>query len=560
LNPEPSVLSGQIQTLWTLVSAALVLYMQAGFTVLEAGTVRHKNSINVAIKNVVTLCVSFPMFYLIGYSLMFGPDHSGVYGTPVLFMADRPVSEFATFVFQAGFCCTSTTIVSGGVAERCRFLPYTLVIFVMSIAIYPLFGHAVWGGGLLARAGYHDFAGSSVVHMAGAGVTLAGIQVLGPRRGRFGPNGEPRAVPASSMPMVALGVVILAFGWIGFNGGSAPLSERTGMIVANTLLAGCFGGLAALLVTWAYRGLASVDLILNGLLGGLVAITAGADVVDPKAASIIGILGGVAVVVASALLERAKLDDAVGAVPVHGGAGIVGILCVGLFANQGHLGATGLDRLEAIGVQAIGALSCAVWSYATGLLAWLLVGRLSALRVGPVEETVGMNFSEHQVSNPVQALTQSVFDAREQKKSDALELDNIPDTQFEHLAQAIRALVRDTNAQQVRASQWSQDLDTISGTLDLNQRVGREAMQIYRDELANLDRNLSHIVEHLHEGRFDGSAQALAADSMVNIRRRIELLGHKLPSTMDCWDEINRMAERIDRLASSIRGEVHDVH
>ena len=364
MNPDPSVLAGQIQTLWLLTSAALVLFMQAGFTVLEAGTVRHKNSINVAIKNVVTLCVSFPMFYLIGYSIMFGPDHHGLYGTPVPFMADRPVSEFAAFVFQAGFCATATTIVSGGVAERCRFLPYTLVVFAMSVAIYPVFGHSVWGGGLLAKAGYHDFAGSSVVHMCGAGVTLAGIQVLGPRRGRFGTDGKPRPVPASSMPLVALGVVILAFGWIGFNGGSAPLSERTGLIVANTLLAGCLGGLGALLVTWAYRGLAGVDMILNGMLGGLVAVTASADVVDAKGALIIGILGGLAVVVVSALLERAKLDDAVGAVPVHGGAGIVGILCVGLFANQAYLDSVGLGRLELIGVQATGAAACALFAYA----------------------------------------------------------------------------------------------------------------------------------------------------------------------------------------------------
>ena len=245
MNPDPSVLAGQIQTLWLLTSAALVLFMQAGFCGLEAGTVRHKNSINVAIKNVVTLCVSFPMFYVIGYSMMFGADHHGLYGTPVPFMADRPVSELTPrSCSRLAFCATATTIVSGGVAERCRFLPYVLVIFAMSFAIYPLFGHSVWGGGLLAKAGYHDFAGSSVVHMCGAGVTLAGIQVLGPRHGRFGADGKPRPVPASSMPLVALGVVILVFGWIGFNGGSAPLSERTALIVANTLLAGCIGGLA----------------------------------------------------------------------------------------------------------------------------------------------------------------------------------------------------------------------------------------------------------------------------------------------------------------------------
>jgi ammonium transporter, Amt family len=558
LNSDLAAVSTQVQTLWTLTSAALVLFMQAGFCCLEAGCVRHKNSINVAIKNVVDLCISFPAFFVVGYALMFGADQLGLYGEPVLFLSDKQPAELTAFVFQAAFCSTSATIVSGGVAERCRFLPYVLVTIAVSVLIYPLFGHSVWGNGLLAQIGYHDFAGSSVVHMVGAGVTLAGIQVLGPRAGRFDADGKPHSVPASSMPLMALGVMILLFGWIGFNGGSAPLGDKTALIIANTMLAGCFGGLAALLTTWAYGGLAAVELILNGLLGGLVAVTACADVVSPSAACMVGILGGVAVVLSSNLLERFQLDDAVGAVPVHGVAGLVGILSTAVFASSESLASAGLSRLESFGVQTLGAVTCALWAYLAGLVVWLLVGRLSPLRVGPVEETVGMNFSEHQVTSPVEALTQSLSQARKSAGRDP-EIE-VPDGQFEALANAIRELVRDSSQRHRRANQWSQDLDAISGTLDLNQRVGRDAMQTYRDEVVNLDRNLHNIARHLTSGQTDIDALAVAVDSLVNLRRRLHLLDHTLPSALDCWDQVNRMAERLDRLASTIRGEVHEVH
>jgi ammonium transporter, Amt family len=559
LNPDLTALSAQVQTLWTITSAALVFFMQAGFCCLEAGSVRHKNSINVAIKNVADLCISLPAFFVVGYALMFGADRFGLYGKPTLFLAGSQPQELTAFLFQAAFCATSATIVSGGVAERCRFLPYVLITLAVSLLIYPLFGHSVWGNGLLARIGFHDFAGSSVVHMLGAGVTLAGIQVLGPRAGRFDADGKPRAVPASSMPMVALGVMILMLGWIGFNGGSAPLGETTATILANTLLAACFGGLAALLSTWAYGGLAAVELILNGLLGGLVAITACADVVNLPSACLVGGLGGVSVVLGCKLLERLQLDDAVGAVPVHGIAGLVGILSTALFASEASLATAGLTRLSSLGVQALGALTCALWSYLLGLCVWMLVRRVAPLRIGPVEETVGMNFSEHHVTSPVEALTQSVRDARVNRGRDS-EIDHVPDTQFEALANAIRELLRDSGQQLRRAGQWSQDLDAISGTLDLNQRVGREAMQTYRDEVVNLDRNLHNIARQLTSGHADAQALAIAVDSMINLRRRLHLLDHALPSALDCWDQVNRMAERLDRLASTIRGEVHDVH
>lgn len=541
---------------------ALVLFMQAGFTVLEAGTVRHKNSINVAIKNVVTLVISVPAFYIIGYALTFGADQFGLYGKPVPILADKTNADMPHFLYQSMFCATAATIVSGAVAERLRFLPYVISTVVTSALIYPIFGHLAWGGGYLAQRGYHDFAGSSVVHSVGAGISLAGIIVLGPRHGRFGPDGKPRPVPASSMPMVALGVVILIFGWAGFNGGSAPLGAKSGLIITNTVLAACFGGLGAMLSTWAYRGLAAVDLILNGILGGLVAITACADIVTLHAAALVGILGGIAVVAVTELLERFQLDDAVGAIPVHGGAGVTGILCVAAFASDEALTASGLTRLQLLEVQATGLGICLAWSFGVGYVVWWLIGRIVALRVGPVEENVGLNFSEHQVANPVQALAHSVFQAREglALASKEASFDDIPDAQFEALVHAVKELVRDTGLAQRRAGQWSSDIDAISGTLDLNHRVGREAMESYREEVSNVDRSLYHIARHLSEGRVDATTLTIAVDSVINLRRRLELLHHKLPSAMDSWEQVSRMAERLDRLASSIRGDVRDTH
>lgn len=562
MSTDLTALETNVQNGWLLLCTALVLFMQAGFTMLEAGTVRHKNSINVAIKNIVTLVLALPAFYVIGYALMFGADRLGLYGQPALILSDKSSADYPHFLYQSMFCATAATIVSGAVAERLRFFPYVISTVITCALIYPLFGHLAWGGGYLAQRGYHDFAGSSCVHALGAGVSLAGIVVLGPRNGRFGPDGKPRPVPASSMPMVALGIAILIFGWVGFNGGSAPLGPKSGLIITNTVLAACFGGLGALLSTWAYRGLAAVDLILNGILGGLVAITACADIVTLHAAALIGILGGIAVVVVTELLERFQLDDAVGAIPVHGGAGTTGILCVAAFASEEKLAAIGLTRLELLQVQGTGLAICIAWSFGAGYVVWWLMGRIVALRVGPVEETIGLNFSEHQVANPVQALTQSVFHAREGLALANKEagLDDIPDAQFEALVHAVKELVRDTGLAQRRAGQWSSDIDAISGTLDLNHRVGREAMESYREEVSNVDRSLYHIARHLSEGRVDATTLTIAIDSVINLRRRLELLHHKLPSAMDSWEQVSRMAERLDRLASTIRGDVRDTH
>lgn len=400
-----------VQNAWVIISATLVLFMQAGFLCLEAGSVRQKNTINVALKNIMDFCISFAMFFIIGYSFMFGEGAlNGFIGMPNPFIRDADHATILSFLFQVTFCSTAVTIVSGAIAERCRFLPYFLISFMIGILIYPVFGHWVWGGGWLSELGYYDFAGSSVVHMVGAGVALSGIICLGARNGRFDGDGNAQHIPVSNMPMVALGVIILTFGWIGFNGGSAEFGLNTAMIVTNTLLAACFGGLIAMLCSWAYSGLVQVDTMLNGVIGGLVAITASANVVTPQAAALIGLAGGFIVPVSAHLLERYQLDDVVGAIPAHGAAGVVGIMFVPIFITAESLAEInlGMDvpltREKFLLVQAIGTSACIAWSVGIGYISWKLISAVTELRVGTVEEYVGLNYSEHKISDPLQDL------------------------------------------------------------------------------------------------------------------------------------------------------------
>ncbi|MCB9496897.1 MAG: ammonium transporter [Fibrobacteria bacterium] len=388
-------------SLWLLVSTGFVLFMQAGFLCLEAGSVRRKNSVNVAMKNFVVEILTTCTFFTIGYAIMFGGTWKGIFGVSAPALGGIPKEELFQFLFQAVFCSTSATIVSGAVAERLRFLPFLLQTALLSAFLYPLFGHWVWGQGWLSSMGYHDFAGSSVVHLMGAGAGLSGIVLLGPRRGRF-VDGKVRNLGGSNLIIAALGTFILIVGWIGFNGGSAPFGMQTASIVANTLLAGCFAGLTAMSSTWITRGIADPILMMNGTLGGLVAITACADIVPLQAAPLLGVAAGLATHGATWALERLQLDDAVGAIPVHGACGILGILATPLLASgetlASHLAAHPLtSRLDWFGIQCVGVVACLAVSVGGGFLAWIAIGRFAPLRVSPDAEQLGMNFSEHRL-------------------------------------------------------------------------------------------------------------------------------------------------------------------
>lgn len=554
---------------WLLISSGLVFFMQAGFLAVESGMVRYKNSINVALKNVVDFCTSFVAFLVLGYSLMFSvsADPIGLIGTPVLFLSDLSllnnagtdvftVFPFAFFLFQATFCNTAATIVSGGVAERCRFMAYVLVSIGIGLIIYPIFGHWAWGGGWLMRLGYHDFAGSSVVHLLGAGITLAGVIVLGARAGRFGPDGKPRTIPASSMPLVALGVMFLAFGWIGFNGGSAPLGAQTATIIINTLNAGAFGAVGVMMLIWALRGVPSADLILNGVLGGLVAITASANVVSIPASCVIGLLGGGAVVIGTRLLERWKLDDAVGAIPVHGFAGIVGVVCTGLFADATWLAETKqMTRAHFTTVQVIGTVACIAWGFGAGWVLWKIIGKSTSLRIGPDEEAVGMNYSEHKVEEPLQQLTAAVVDSASGRR-DAQVLDMVRDGELAPLARAIQALIRRQTEQRRESANWAVTLSEVRSMLTQEQHAGGAAARESRSELADAREAIGDVGKLLERRRLEDPTAAVLLDLVRMLERRLDTALAALPRIDRSLERVAAGTGRLDDLAAAMRGRV----
>jgi len=397
------VASSPLDVMWIVVAASLVMLMQAGFMCLETGMTRSKNAINVAMKNVADFVVAVIVFWAIGFGLMFGDSLGGWIGTSrFLVPADAGAYLLAFLFFQTVFCSTSVTIISGAVAERMGFAAYLFTSAVMAGLTYPLFGHWAWGGseaghatGWLAQAGFVDWAGSSAVHSVGGWFSLALLILLGPRLGRFDAEGRPLDIVPSSLPMGSLGVLILWFGWIGFNGGSTlKFDDRVPLIILNTTLGAAAGGAAGLALGRFASGTMRVEGLLNGIIAGMVAVTASAHATTTEAALLIGAVGALVMTGVEALLLRLHIDDAVGAVPVHLGAGIWGTLAVGLFGDAAALG-TGLSRLGQIWVQLQGIAACFVAAFLVPLALLWLFRRFVPLRVAAEAETVGLNVSEH---------------------------------------------------------------------------------------------------------------------------------------------------------------------
>ncbi len=392
-------------TLWLLVCTAMVFLMQAGFCCLESGLSRSKNSISAAIKNVVDFCVAGGVFWLFGYALMFGSSRGGFVGGSGFFFEDTSPSNSLTvfFLFHLVFCAIAVTIASGAVAERMRFRAYVLLAVIVGGLIYPLFGHWAWAGlengeqnGWLAGLGFVDFAGSTVVHGVGAWAALAAVLLIGPRVGKFGPTGKPRKFHGHSLPMAALGLFILWFGWLGFNGGrTLVLNGQVPLILINTLLAGLFGGLGTLVWQWFFRQHVSVERIMNGVIAGLVASCASCHAIDSPSAVLIGIGAGLVAEVATQILEHwFRIDDVVGAIAAHGFAGAWGTIAFALYATESAL-TPGYSRLGQAGVQLLGVGVCFVWSFG---VCWLMLKAAShrlQLRVTADEEQAGLNLVEH---------------------------------------------------------------------------------------------------------------------------------------------------------------------
>lgn len=392
-----------IDTIWILLAAVLVMFMQPGFALVESGFTRSKNTANILMKNLMDFSIGSLGFWLIGYTIMYGEDVGGFIGKISLFFnsdAINGVPDKASLMFQTVFAATAATIVSGAVAERTKFSAYLIFSVAITVIIYPISGHWVWGGGWLSELGFHDFAGSTVVHSVGAWVGLIGAAMVGPRLGKYGKAGEPRAIPGSNLALGALGVFILWFGWFGFNPGSqlAAAGEENAVAISHifitTNLAAAAGAVTAMFVTWMKYKRPGLSITLNGALAGLVAITAGCNVVSPGGAVLIGIIAGVILVYGVAFIDRVlKVDDPVGAVSVHGLSGAAGTLLVGLFSTTDGLFYGGGTTL--LGVQAIGVLAVAAWSMGIGFILFFILKKTIGIRVSRRVEEEGLDVYEH---------------------------------------------------------------------------------------------------------------------------------------------------------------------
>jgi len=383
---------------WTLVAAALVFFMQAGFAMVETGFTRAKSAVNIMMKNLMDFAMGSIAYWAIGFGLMFGATTTGWFGTSGFFLSDFKMGGdpwvLAFWMFQVVFAATAATIVSGAMAERTKFSAYLLYSAVVSALIYPIFGSWAWGGlfhggGWLEKLGFIDFAGSTVVHSIGGWAALAGTLVLGPRIGKYSKDGKVKAIPGHNIPLAALGVFILWLGWFGFNPGSTTAGiTDIAMIFVNTNQAAAAGAIFAMLTAWIIFKKPDVGMTLNGALAGLVGITAGCANVTPGSSIVIGAVAGVLVVLAVMFFDRIHIDDPVGAVSVHGVCGAWGTLAAGLFNIEGV-------TAKIVGVQLTGIAAAFIWSFGTCYILFKLIKGTIGLRITPEEEIIGTDISEH---------------------------------------------------------------------------------------------------------------------------------------------------------------------
>ena len=394
-----------VDTVWVLFAAFLVIFMQAGFGMVEAGFIRAKNACNILMKNFLDFSIASLGFFICGYAIMFGQGN-GFIGTQGWFLfgaesgADIPL--YAFWLFQAAFCGAAATIVAGGMAERMKFHAYLIYSFLISAFIYPIVGHWIWGGGWLAEMNFADFAGSTVVHAVGGWAAFIGTIILKPRLGKYNKDGSPNVIAGHNIPLASLGVFILWFGWFGFNPGSTlgvGDGETISLAAINTNLSAVAGALSAMVTVWLMFGKPDLSMTMNGALAGLVAITAPCAFVSPGASIIIGAIGGVVVVLGVILLDKLRIDDPVGAVPVHGMCGIWGTITVGLFgqqalglANNGLFYGGGFSQL---GVQILGVLAVTIFVIITMGSIFKAIDILIGLRISPEEEQRGLDIGEH---------------------------------------------------------------------------------------------------------------------------------------------------------------------
>ena len=416
MNEAISKITLNIDTLWVIDCAILVFIMQAGFMCMETGLSRHKNSINVALKNAADFGVSVVIFWMFGFGLMFGTSYNGFFGTDLFFFKTDKAEYMTYFVFQAMFVATAATIISGAVAERMKFNGYLIMTVLATGIIYPIIGHWAWSSsylskydtasqlldaygfvkttGWLSDLGFVDFAGSTIVHSVGGWIALAAVLILGPRIGKYSDANKGKFT-GSSFPLAVLGTLILWFGWFGFNGGSnGAMNEAVPLILINTFLAAAFGLLTGLSISYLRFKKPDPFYIILGPLAGLVAITAGCNSMTSVTSIFVGIVGAIIAIIVNEILNKYEIDDVVGAIPVHLAAGIWGTLAVGLFSDLSILD-TGLDRFSQIKIQLIGIISIGLFSFIISFILLKILNYFYPLRVSPIHEELGLNIAEH---------------------------------------------------------------------------------------------------------------------------------------------------------------------
>lgn len=402
-------------TLWVFLAAILVFFMNLGFASVEAGFARAKNTVNILSKNFIVFAVSSLGFLLLGWGLMFGGDNPFV-GTEHLFILGNADNSFydntltsavpfwGKFFFQLVFCGTAATIVSGAVAERVKYVSFIIFSFVLTLVIYPIVGHWIWGGGWLADLGFMDFAGDSAVHSVGGWAALAGAMILGPRIGKYGKDGKPKAIPGHNMSLAVIGLFVLWLGWFGFNPGSTMSFENPSdimHILMTTNTAAIAAVLTSTITSWITMGKPDLGMTINGCLAGLVGITGGCAYVSIESSIIIGALSGILVVFAVMFFDKIKIDDPVGATSVHLGCGVFGTICVGLFAQEGVTSLSTRNGLffgggfGLLGTQLLGIVAVGAFVFASSALIWFVLKKTIGIRVSREEEIQGLDIGEH---------------------------------------------------------------------------------------------------------------------------------------------------------------------
>lgn len=555
-------LTAALDYVWILTAAALVFMMQGGFMCLESGLARAKNSINVSIKNMADFVISVAGFWAIGFGLMFGTSQLGLFGTSHFFSdfhADPWVAAF--FVFQAVFCGTAATIDSGAVAERTRFGVYLVISAFTSIIIYPIFGHWAWGSfltgetpGWLEARGFVDFAGSTVVHSIGGWVALAGVIVIGPRIGKFDKDGKPRKIHPHSLPLAYLGTFILFFGWFGFNCGStlAATTDIAG-IAMTTMIAACFSGLAASTCSWIFSDekLPEAEMIANGVLGGLVAITAGCASVTAAGAAVIGLIAGCVVFTATVALEKVlKLDDVVGAIPVHGVCGAWGTIATGIFMTSDKL-PVGVTRWEQIGVQCVGVGSAFLWSFGLSYGFLKLVSCFCTIRVSAEEEEAGLNVAEHGATSSILDLAHAMHTATETKNyDDSIKVAVEHGTEIGDLARCFNQMVDAIKGEQSRAQE-------AMHRLEKQQNIAKTGLKEYSQKV---DDNVAAIGSQTNEIERVLAETAEQADSLSSsvesVLSTIESLVGSLTDVSDRASSATEMTHKAVKESEDSRGTI----